>query len=118
MNINTEQYTAETIINELKNKTIDDVLKKYNLTLQELFYIQSKKGLYTPSKKRKPTHITRTKRKTYLITKTMDSKTRNYGEYKTRKEAETIVKELKKVYWNKDKLECIKSKCGISEYNE
>lgn len=118
MNINTEEYNAETIINELKTHKIEYVLSKYNLTWKELFYIQSKKGLYSPSKKRNPSHISKTKRNNYLVSKTMDGKSIGYGEYKDRKDAKLIVEELKKVYWNKSKLEGIKLKYGICEYNE
>lgn len=118
MNIKTEDYTAETIINDLKQYSIEEVLRKHSLTWKELIYIQSQKALYTPSSKKNPSHISRTKRRTYSVNKCMDKRTLNYGEYRTRREAEVIVRELKKVYWNKDKLESIKLEYGIREYNE
>lgn len=113
--IDTENYNQEEIIQALKNKTITEVLKDYNLTWQELIYIQTQKSLNTNTK---PTYITRTRKNTYKVNKTIDKKMRNYGEYHNRTDAETIVKELKKHYWNKEQLPIIKKTHNIQEVGE
>ena len=115
MKINSENYQAETLINDLKNHSIEFVLNKYGLSWKELVYIQSQKPMYKDSK---ATHITRTKRGNYLVNKTVDKKMVSYGEYRTRRDAEVIVGEMKKVYWNRSKLEGVKRRCGVKEFNE
>ena len=114
--INTADYTAEEIIQDLKENSIEKVLQKHNLTFKELIHIQKNKALTTDNK---PRYITRNKKNnTYKITKVMDKKTHHYGTYNSLQDAQTIVAELKKHYWNKDKLETIKKKHNIKEYNE
>ena len=116
--INSEDYNQEEIINDLKKHTIEEVCIKYGLSFRELVYVQEQKALYSYDEGSVPNFITETKQKNYRVHKVMDKGIVDYGVYNTREDAEIIVEELKKVYWNKEKLEQIKLKHNILEYNE
>lgn len=116
--INSEDYNQEEIINDLKKHTIEEVCQKYGLSFRELVYVQEQKALYSYDDGNVPNFITKTKQKKYRVHKVMDKEIVDYGVYNTREDAEIIVEALKKVYWNKEKLEQIKLDHNILEYNE
>ena len=113
--IDTEKYNQEELINDLKNNTIETVLQKHNLTWRELIYIQTQKNL---KEDRNIDNMTRTKKNTYRVNKVIDKKIVNYGEYKTKEEAKTIVNEMRKHYWNKEQLPIIKQKHNIKDIKD
>ena len=115
--INSEDYNQEELINDLKKHTIEWVCQKYQLTFGELVYVQEQKALYNYDDDA-PNFITRDKQGYYRVSKIMDKKLVGYGVYSDEEDARLIVHELKKVYWNKEKLEMIKRENGIREYNE
>ncbi len=108
--INTENYNQEHIIQDLKKHTIKEVLTKYNITWKELIHIQTHKSL---TNNPKATYIHKTKKGKYCVNKIIDGKQVYYGEYNTKKDAETIVDEMKKHYWNIERLEDIKKEHNI-----
>jgi hypothetical protein len=95
--------------------SIDEALKKYDLSLEE--------ALNEGSKKVKPSkycgHIGLIKWSGhYFISKRIDKKNVFFGTYKTKKEAEIVREELHNCNWDKEKLPAILEKTGIKRVKQ
>ena len=85
-----------------KGLSIDDVLKKHNTNLKELFK-RSKNPQPVKGKSFKPKNYWHDKRRdVYIIVKTVNGKRKNFGQYKSEKEVKLAVELFEKYGWNKE----------------
>ena len=100
---------------DLRNgMTIEEGLKKHNLTLKDVFSIKpQKKEKKLPTVHRGTVRKSNAKVDHYAVCKMISGKMCWYGVYHTRQEAEIIRNELCKVNWDKEELESILKDTGI-----
>lgn len=107
--------SQDQLAKDLRELSLDEVLEKHGITLKELFTIQSGVVMNRSTKTRREesTYIRQTKQGRYVISKTVNNQNVYYGTYMDKKEAEAIVEELKKCFWDKKQLPRILTELNI-----
>lgn len=104
--------SVEEFQKDLKSMSLDDALKKHNMSLQELFNCHQNKGLKQRFKSHS-TYICEIRENSYTIQKTRKGFKEHYGTYHNYDDAVRIVRELEKCDWDKSRLYSILDKLNI-----
>lgn len=105
--------SAEELSLEIRESddSLHNIFLKHGLSLETAFkLLEKRKGKTAPNGSRNYVYL---KRRVYFVKKNDV----NYGQYQTFEEAESIVKELKKYDWDKNKLCDIQEDLEIYEYS-
>lgn len=105
--------SAEELSLEIRESddSLHNIFLKHGLSLATAFkLLEKREGKTAPNGSKNYVYL---KRRVYFVKKNDV----NYGQYQTFKEAEAIVKELKKYDWNKNKLCDIQEDLEIYEYS-
>lgn len=104
---------------DLRNgMTIEEGLKKHNMSLNDIFQQNLKKS--KPSNKKHKGSIWKTRSKVphFAVHKMINGKHHSYGVYRTRQEAEIIRERLHQANWNKEELDKILEETGIQRVKQ
>lgn len=97
---------------DLQELPLEEVLEKYDLTLNDLFKHQLRfNSVYNSRKKIR--YINRTRSGKYAVQKHMDGENIYYGTYNSKEEAEKVAERLLECNWDKEQLETILREEGI-----
>lgn len=102
--IDKENYLEE-LQEDLQVLSIEDLVKKYNLSFKELFELSKQIDV-------KDKYVT-LNAGNYIISKSIDGKNEYFGSYRDKGEAIKVRDELIKCKWDKDKLPEIVDKLEI-----
>lgn len=105
--------SAEELSLEIRESddSLHNIFLKYNLDLETAFkLLEKRKGKTAHNRNKDYVYL---KRRVYIVKKNDV----NYGQYQTLEEAQSIVKELKKYDWDKNKLCDIQEDLEIYEYS-
>ena len=105
--------SAEELSLEIRESddSLHNIFLKHNLDLETAFkLLEKRKGKTAPNGSKDYVYL---KRRVYIVKKNDV----NYGQYQTLEEAQSIVKELKKYDWDKNKLCDIQEDLEIYEYS-